>query len=65
MFGWWGQQATGMVVGGLGRSERTYGVRFIGDVGCVVTFRQVDPLYLIDFSRPAHPAVRGELKIVG
>jgi uncharacterized secreted protein with C-terminal beta-propeller domain len=52
-------------VGGLGRGERTYGVRFIGDVGYVVTFRQVDPLYLIDLSRPAHPAVRGELKIVG
>jgi hypothetical protein len=52
-------------VGGLGRGERTYGVRFFGDVGYVVTFRQVDPLYTIDLSRPSAPAVRGELKIRG
>jgi uncharacterized secreted protein with C-terminal beta-propeller domain len=52
-------------VGGLGRGERTYGVRFIGDVGYVVTFRQVDPLYVIDLSRPTDPVVRGELKIRG
>ena len=32
-------------VGGLGRGERIYAVRFLGDVGYVVTFRQVDPLY--------------------
>jgi Beta propeller domain len=52
-------------VGGLGRGERMYGVRFFGDVGYVVTFRQVDPLYTIDLSRPSAPAVRGELKIRG
>jgi Beta propeller domain len=52
-------------VGGLGRGERTYGVRFFGDVGYVVTFRHVDPLYTIDLSRPSAPAVRGELKIRG
>ena len=52
-------------VGGLGRGERTYGVRFFGDVGYVVTFRQVDPLYTIDLSRPSSPTVRGELKIRG
>ena len=32
-------------VGDLGRGQRIYAVRFIGDVGYVVTFRQVDPLY--------------------
>ena len=31
-------------VGGLGKGEQIYAVRFIGDVGYVVTFRQVDPL---------------------
>ena len=30
-------------VGGLGKGERVYAVRFVGDVGYVVTFRQVDP----------------------
>ena len=39
-------------VGGLGKGERIYAVRFIGDVGYLVTFRQVDPLYTIDLSEP-------------
>jgi beta propeller domain-containing protein len=52
-------------VGGLGRGERIYAVRFIEDAGYVVTFRQVDPLYVVDLERPAEPRVRGELKIRG
>ena len=52
-------------VGGLGKGERIYAVRFIGDVGYVVTFRQTDPLYTIDVKDPAKPAVLGELKILG
>jgi Beta propeller domain len=52
-------------VGGLGRGERVYAVRFLGDVGYVVTFRQVDPLYTIDLGDPARPRVRGALKILG
>lgn len=52
-------------VGGLGRGERVYAVRFEGDTGYVVTFRQVDPLYTLDLSSPAHPVARGELKIRG
>ena len=52
-------------VGGLGKGERIYAVRFIGDVGYVVTFRQVDPLYIVDLSTPAEPKVRGELKVRG
>ena len=52
-------------VGGLGRGERIYAVRFLGDTGYVVTFRQVDPLYTLDLADPARPVVRGELKIPG
>ena len=52
-------------VGGLGIGERIFAVRYLGDIAAVVTFRQVDPLYLIDLSDPAAPAVRGELKIHG
>jgi Beta propeller domain len=52
-------------VGGLGRGERIYAVRFIGDRGYVVTFRQTDPLFTLDLADPAHPAVRGELKLLG
>jgi uncharacterized secreted protein with C-terminal beta-propeller domain len=52
-------------VGGLGRGERIYAVRFIEDIGFVVTFRQVDPLYTIDLSAPERPRVLGELHILG
>jgi hypothetical protein len=52
-------------VGGLGRGERIFAVRFIGAAGYVVTFRQVDPLYVVDLERPSQPVVRGELKIRG
>src|SRR3954451_20938896 len=34
-------------------------------MGYVVTFRQTDPLYAVDPTDPAHPAVAGELKIPG
>ncbi len=52
-------------VSGLGRTERIYAVRFIGDRGYVVTFRQVDPLYTLDLADPRAPKVTGELKILG
>jgi uncharacterized secreted protein with C-terminal beta-propeller domain len=52
-------------VGGLGVGERIQGVRFAGEVGYVVTFRQTDPLYTIDLSQPNAPRVAGELKILG
>ena len=60
-----GQLAQLGQVGGLGKGERIYSVRFIDDIGYVVTFRQVDPLYVVDLSAPAAPRVRGELKIRG
>ena len=52
-------------VGGLGKGEEIQGVRFIGGVGYVVTFRQTDPLYTIDLHDPTKPAMVGELKIPG
>ena len=52
-------------VDGLGKNERVYAVRFIEDKGYVVTFRQVDPLYVVDLSDPRDPQVKGELKING
>jgi hypothetical protein len=52
-------------IGGLGRGERVYAVRFVGDVGYVVTFRQIDPVYTVDVSNPDSPRVLGELKIPG
>jgi uncharacterized secreted protein with C-terminal beta-propeller domain len=52
-------------VGGLGKGERIYSVRFVGPTGYVVTFRQTDPLYTVDLRDPTKPAVTGELKITG
>jgi hypothetical protein len=52
-------------VGGLGRGEALYSARMIGDRGFAVTFRQVDPFYVLDLSDPSAPAVTGELKIPG
>ncbi len=52
-------------VGGLGHGERIYAVRFIEDAAYVVTFRQTDPLYVVDVSEPTKPMVKGELKITG
>ena len=50
---------------GLGRGERVYSVRFVGATGYVVTFRQTDPLYVVDLSDPANPAAVGELQLTG
>ena len=40
-------------------------VRFDGDRGYVVTFKKTDPLFVLDLSQPAKPAILGELKIPG
>jgi hypothetical protein len=60
-----GKLVTTGEVGNLGKGERIYAVRFLGDVGYVVTFRQVDPLYTLDLSDPTRPRMVGELKIPG
>jgi hypothetical protein len=49
----------------LAEGERIFSARFLGDLGYIVTFRQVDPLFAIDLSDPANPKVLGELKIPG
>lgn len=52
-------------VGGIGRGEDVQSVRFVGDIAYVVTFREIDPFYIVDLSDPAAPRVTGELKIPG
>ena len=49
----------------MGKTEHIYSVRFIQDKGYVVTFKQIDPFYVIDLADPQSPAVKGELKIPG
>ncbi|VVB61139.1 Beta propeller domain protein [uncultured archaeon] len=49
----------------LASGERIYSVRFLGDKAYMVTFRQTDPLFVIDLSAPENPKVLGYLKIPG
>lgn len=52
-------------VTGLGKDEKIYSARFIGERGYLVTFKQVDPFFVLDLSNPRNPQVTGELKIPG
>lgn len=45
--------------------EEIYSVRFIGNVGYIVTFKEIDPLWVVDLSDPTNPTVKGELEIPG
>ncbi|XXY17521.1 beta-propeller domain-containing protein [Sorangium sp. So ce216] len=49
----------------LAPGEHIRSARFFGDRGYVVTFLQVDPLFVLDLSDPESPSVAGELKIPG
>lgn len=50
---------------GLAPGERIYSARFMGDRCYLVTFKQIDPFFVIDLSSPTYPKVLGELKIPG
>lgn len=49
----------------LAKGENMYSSRFMGDKAYLVTYRTMDPLYVIDLSNPKEPKVLGELKIPG
>ncbi|MDF1509107.1 beta-propeller domain-containing protein [Robertmurraya sp. DFI.2.37] len=49
----------------LARGERIYSARFMGEKIYMVTFKETDPLFVIDASKPEKPEVLGELKIPG
>ena len=50
---------------GLAKGEKIYSTRFMGEKCYVVTYKTVDPLFVIDLSNPEIPKVLGELKIPG
>ncbi|MCT2535167.1 beta-propeller domain-containing protein [Aquibacillus koreensis] len=52
-------------VEGLAENERIYSVRFMENVAYMVTFRETDPLFVIDLADAKNPEVLGELKIPG
>jgi uncharacterized secreted protein with C-terminal beta-propeller domain len=49
----------------LAPGEQIYSARFMGDRAYLVTFKKVDPLFVIDLKDPTAPAVLGKLKIPG
>ena len=52
-------------VQGMAAGQRVYAVRFIGDRGYVITYRQVDPLHVIDLSESRAPEEVGTLRLPG
>jgi len=50
---------------GLAAGEQVQAVRFVGDLAYVVTFRQTDPLTVLDLSQPTAPRLRGTLRTPG
>ncbi len=50
---------------GMAEGESIYSTRFIGDKLYMVTFRQVDPFFVIDLSNPRDIKELGKLKIPG
>ncbi|MGI6308218.1 MAG: beta-propeller domain-containing protein [Dethiobacteria bacterium] len=57
-------QITGRVED-LAPGEKIYAARFLGEKGYMVTFRTVDPLFVIDLQDPQKPRLLGALKIPG
>ena len=47
------------------KGERIYAVRFLGNKAYVVTYRETDPLFVVDLSDPKNPKIIGKLKIPG
>ncbi|MBU2887534.1 beta-propeller domain-containing protein [Gilvimarinus agarilyticus] len=45
--------------------EDIYAVRFTQDKAYIVTFRQVDPFYVVDLTNPLDPKISGELEVPG
>lgn len=52
-------------VEGFAPGESIFAVRFVEDRAYVVTFRKIDPLFVIDLSNPARPSVSGYLEMPG
>ena len=59
-----GLNVTGELTG-ISPGEGIYSARFVNDTLYLVTFRQVDPLFVIDLSNPASPSMLGQLNVSG
>ena len=74
---WWGEESYNNVytfdkdmhkagrITDIAPGERIYSTRFMGDRAYMVTFKNVDPLFVIDVADNYNPKILGELKIPG
>lgn len=46
-------------------NEQLYGVRFIDNRAYIVTFKQIDPLYVLNLANPEDPTIAGQLEVTG
>ena len=53
------------IVDDIAPNETIWSVRFIGNRGYLVTFENIDPLWVIDLSNPLEPIILGELEVPG
>ncbi len=49
----------------IAEQETIYSTRFMGDRLYMVTFKRIDPFFVIDLSTPNNPKILGKLKIPG
>ena len=52
-------------IGSIAEGETIWSARFVGDRGYLVTFENIDPLWVIDLSDPTNPVILGELEVPG
>ncbi|MGN0438243.1 MAG: beta-propeller domain-containing protein [Lachnospiraceae bacterium] len=52
-------------ISGIAPGEQIKSVRYIGDMGYLVTYENVDPLFAIDLSDPENPEIKGRLTVPG
>ncbi|MBQ1506837.1 MAG: beta-propeller domain-containing protein, partial [Ruminococcus sp.] len=50
---------------GFAENESIKAVHYVNDTAYVITYRQTDPLFIIDLSDPTSPQITGEAKISG
>lgn len=53
------------IIDSFAKDEQIRSARYIGNYAYVVTFRQTDPLFVINLSDPKNPKIEGELKLPG
>lgn len=64
-----GESSDGLEIVGrvedIAPGETLHSARFMGNHGFLVTYRKVDPLFVLDLATPTDPKVVGELKVPG